>query len=76
MKTMPTVMIGKGRWSLCEQLISYFAKVWGAIRNHQTITDSTVWREDYHTRLVWITMLAMPDAKGFAYANGITRCPW
>jgi len=29
-----------------------------------SITDSTIWREDDHVRLVWITMLAMTDKFG------------
>jgi hypothetical protein len=29
-----------------------------------SITTSTIWREDDHTRIVWITMLAMADKNG------------
>lgn len=34
-----------------------------------SITESTVWREDDHTRLVWITMLAMADKRGRIWAS-------
>lgn len=34
-----------------------------------SITESTIWTEDAHTRLVWITMLAMADARGRVWAS-------
>lgn len=34
-----------------------------------SITDSTIWRESNHVRLVWITMLAKSDASGFVWAS-------
>ena len=34
-----------------------------------SITESTVWQEDAHTRLVWITMLAMADKQGRVWAS-------
>lgn len=33
-----------------------------------SITESTIWCEDDHTRLVWITMLAMANKNGFIFA--------
>ena len=32
-----------------------------------SITESTVWGEAYSTRVVWVTMLAMADARGEVY---------
>lgn len=32
-----------------------------------SITESTVWGEPYPTRIVWVTMLAMADARGNVY---------
>lgn len=32
-----------------------------------SITESTVWGESYPTRIVWVTMLAMADARGNVY---------
>lgn len=32
-----------------------------------SITESTVWGEPYSTRIVWVTMLAMADARGNVY---------
>lgn len=34
-----------------------------------SITESTVWCESAHTRLVWITMLAMADRRGRVWAS-------
>lgn len=34
-----------------------------------SLTDSTVWGEEDHTRLVWITMLAMADKHGHVAAS-------
>ena len=34
-----------------------------------SITDSTIWREPDHVRLVWITMLAASDARGRVFAS-------
>ena len=34
-----------------------------------SITDSTIWREEDHVRLVWITMLAMADKSGHVMAS-------
>jgi hypothetical protein len=34
-----------------------------------SILDSTIWSEDNHTRLVWITMLAMADRRGHVDAS-------
>ena len=32
-----------------------------------SITESTVWGEPYATRIVWVAMLAMADARGNVY---------
>jgi hypothetical protein len=34
-----------------------------------SITDSTIWGEEDHTRIVWITMLAMADKNGYVAAS-------
>lgn len=34
-----------------------------------SITDSTIWREPDHVRIVWITMLAKSDSSGFVWAS-------
>lgn len=34
-----------------------------------SITDSTIWREPDHVRIVWITMLAKCDKNGMVYAS-------
>lgn len=34
-----------------------------------SITESTVWREDDHTRILWITMLAMANKNGYVFAS-------
>lgn len=34
-----------------------------------SITESTIWRESDHTRIVWITMLAMANKNGFVFAS-------
>jgi hypothetical protein len=34
-----------------------------------SLTASTIWREEDHTRLVWITMLAMSDKHGIVIAS-------
>jgi hypothetical protein len=34
-----------------------------------SITESTIWREDDATRLMWITMLAMADSRGRVFAS-------
>lgn len=39
-----------------------FAKLWS------TILDSSVWEEDFPTRIVWITLLAMADQDGMVAA--------
>lgn len=41
----------------------------------QSITESTVWGEPYATRIVWITLLAMADARGNVFGSipGIAR---
>ena len=41
----------------------------GFTKLHESILDSTVWREADTTRLVWITMLAMVDARGVVDAS-------
>lgn len=40
-----------------------------------SITESTVWGEPYATRIVWVTMLAMADARGNVYGSvpGLAR---
>lgn len=40
-----------------------------------SITESTVWGEPYSTRIVWVAMLAMSDAKGNVYGSipGLAR---
>lgn len=34
-----------------------------------SITDSTIWRESDHVRIVWITMLAKADVSGFVWSS-------
>lgn len=34
-----------------------------------SITESTIWREPDHVRLVWITMLAKSDSSGFVWSS-------
>lgn len=34
-----------------------------------SITESTVWREDDHTRILWITMLAMANKNGYVFGS-------
>lgn len=36
-----------------------------------SITESSIWFEDEHTRLVWITMLAMADRFGRIFASDL-----
>lgn len=43
--------------------MAHYAKLWSSI------LDSTIWAEDDHTRLVWITMLAMSDSGGYVGAS-------
>lgn len=40
-----------------------------------SITESTVWCEPYHTRILWVAMLAMADRKGCVHASvpGLAR---
>ena len=40
-----------------------------------SITESTVWGESYATRIVWVAMLAMADARGNVYGSvpGLAR---
>jgi hypothetical protein len=40
-----------------------------------SITESTLWSEPYATRVVWVAMLAMADARGNVYASlpGLAR---
>lgn len=40
----------------------------GFTKLHRSILTSSVWSEDYATRLVWVTMLAEADADGFVEA--------
>lgn len=35
----------------------------------ESILDSTVWQEDLHVKIVWITMLAMKDIDGVVHAS-------
>ena len=41
----------------------------GFTKLFSSITDSTIWQESDHTRLVWITMLAMCDQNGYVAAS-------
>jgi hypothetical protein len=41
----------------------------GFTKLFNSILDSTIWSEDNHTRLVWITMLAMADRRGHVDAS-------
>lgn len=43
--------------------MSGFTKLFSAI------TSSSIWNEEDHTRLVWITMLAMADSRGIVHAS-------
>lgn len=40
-----------------------------------SITNSTVWEESYATRIAWVTLLAMADARGNVYSSvpGLAR---
>ena len=40
-----------------------------------SITESTVWGEQYSTRIVWVALLAMADAQGHVYGSvpGLAR---
>jgi len=40
-----------------------FSKLWSMIVN------STIWREDMHVKIVWITMLAMADRDGYVTSS-------
>lgn len=39
------------------------------VKVFSSITDSSIWCEDAETRVVWITMLAMSDSKGYVGAS-------
>lgn len=39
------------------------------VKLFESILDSTVWLEDLHVKVVWITMLAMKDADGIVHAS-------
>lgn len=41
------------------------------VKIHQTILDSSIWRECHPTRIVWITMLAMANEYGVVEASPI-----
>ena len=41
----------------------------GYTKLFSSITDSSVWQEEDHVRLLWITMLAMADARGYVGAS-------
>lgn len=41
----------------------------GYTKLHAVILDSSIWLEPTHTRIVWITMLAMADADGHVEAS-------
>ena len=43
--------------------MSGFTKLW------ESIIHSTIWREEMHVKIVWITMLAMADARGCVSAS-------
>lgn len=45
------------------------------VKLFSSILDSSIWSENYPTRLVWITMLAMADAEGVVKASvsGVAR---
>lgn len=45
------------------EALSGYTKLWN------TIIHSTVWREDLHVKVVWITMLAMADQNGSVQAS-------
>ncbi len=47
----------------------------GFTKLHNTILDSSVWEEDYATRIVWITLLAKTDRDGIVEASipGLAR---
>jgi hypothetical protein len=52
----------------------------GYTKLFSTIVTSTIWQEDSDTRVIWITLLALTDAKGFVDATipgiaGITKIP-
>lgn len=46
---------------------------WGKL--HEEIVRSSIWSEDYATRLVWVTMIAIKDATGYVGASvtGLAR---
>lgn len=39
------------------------------VKLFESILDSTVWQEDLHVKVVWITMLAMKDIDGVVHAS-------
>ena len=56
----PIVPVSKMHYS---NLMSGFTKLFS------TIIHSTVWREDMHVKVVWVTMLAMADRNGCVFAS-------
>ena len=39
------------------------------VKLYSSIIFSTIWSEDFETRVVWITLLAMADREGFVYGS-------
>lgn len=59
-----SLIVHRGQWLTVSG--SYMGK--GYTKLFQKILDSTIWREDDKTRIVWITMLAMSDQDGVVEA--------
>lgn len=47
----------------------YSNTVTGFTKLFSTIVHSTVWREDMHVKVVWVTMLALADRNGEVQAS-------
>ena len=47
----------------------YIDSVTGFTKLFASLVHSTVWREEMHVKVVWITMLAMADRNGFVAAS-------
>jgi hypothetical protein len=49
--------------------VAYYGAVAGFTKLFSTIVDSTVWREEMHVKVVWITMLAKANRNGDVLAS-------
>src|SRR5689334_177767 len=62
MACSPHLMVGPTR-RCSREMADNYVKVFGSI------LDSSVWREDSDTKVVWITLLAMADQHGEVQAS-------